>query len=107
MMDDITKQRTDLTQSFEDFERVMEDYFQIIPPDVESFNLENTTHWEYSDFRNTVTFYFSDDWYLDAFLDKILDCPKYLRTFDMDSIDGIDRQNLTITIEGKTGGLLG
>ena len=106
-MNDLSKQRNDLSQSFEDFERVMEDYFQIIPPDIDFFKVDKCISWEYCDLKNTVIFYFEDEWYLDEFLDEVLDCPKYLKSFNLDSIDGVDRENLTIILEGKIGGLLG
>lgn len=109
-MSELSKQRTDVTQSFEDFERIMEDYFQVIPPDIDFFEIEKCSYWDYDDMENTVTFYFEDEWYLQEFLDELEECPKLRFTFDMDdsySFDGVDRQNLRITIVGKTGGLLG
>ena len=106
-MDRLSKQRTDITNSFEDFERIMEDYFQVIPPDINSFKIDKCLFWEYDDMENTVTFHFEDEWYLDEYLDSLEDCPKLRTSFDFETFDSADRQNLTITIVGKIGGLLG
>lgn len=106
-MQELSKQRNDLSNSLEDFERVMEDYFQIIPPDIDFFKIDKSLGWEYCDLKNIVTFYFEDDWYLDEFLDEVLECPKYLKSFYLDPIDGVDREKLTIILEGKIGGLIG
>jgi hypothetical protein len=99
-MNRLSQQRTDITQSFED-------YFQVIPPDINSFKIDKCLFWEYDDMENTVTFHFEDEWYLDEFLDSLEDCPKLRTSFDFEAFDTADRQNLTITIVGKIGGLLG
>ncbi len=101
--------RDEYTQSFEDFERIMEDYFQVIPPDSDFFKLELLTKWEFFDLHNVVVFYFNDDWDLTAFLDTLEECPLYKVTFDLeeDIYGGIDRDNLKISVQGKIGGLLG
>jgi len=99
--------RNDVLDTFEDFERICEDYFMLIPPDTDSFNLELCTSWTYDDMYNTLTFTFVDEWNLDSFLDKILECPKYEETYAVgDHFDGVDRQKLTIIVEGKETGLI-
>ena len=98
--------RTDLTHSFEDFERIAEDYFELIPPDTDSFDLDLCTYWEYEEWDKLLVFHFEryDD--LLAFHDKILECPKNEESFAIgDHFDGIDTENLTITIESKSTGL--
>lgn len=98
--------RSDVLDTFEDFERIAEDYFMLIPPDTDSFDLELCTKWIYDDLYNTLTFYFDDEWNLDTFLDKITECPKYQETYDIgDHFDGVDRKNLKIIVEGKATGL--
>lgn len=99
--------RSDITQTFEDFERIAEDYFMMIPPDTDSFNLEICTRWEFDDAFNTLTFYFDDPWKFDEFHDKLLECPRYEESFAVgDHFEGADRQNLKIVVEGKESGLL-
>lgn len=99
--------RTDITDSYEDWERLAEDYFDLIPPDTDSFDLSLCIKWDYDDWRKTFKFYFDNEWDLDSFLDKVEDCPKKDETFGIgDLYEGVDRENLTITVEGKEGGLL-
>jgi|SaaInlStandDraft_4_1057021.scaffolds.fasta_scaffold88052_2 hypothetical protein len=106
-MDDVSKQRTDITTSFEDFERVMEDYFQVIPPDIDSFKLTKTINWKYDDFDNAMIFYFADDWELQSFKDDMTECPALNTFFGFEEYEDVDLNELTITINGKIGGLLG
>jgi hypothetical protein len=103
----LSEQRTDITQSFEDFERVMEDYFQVIPPDIDFFKIEKATHWSYDDMENSVSFWFEDDWTMQEFKDNLEECPLWETTFDADAFDGIDWQEKRITVIGHVGGLLG
>ena len=99
--------RADVLDTFEDFERICEDYFHLIPPDTDSFDLDLCTKWVYDDFERTLTFYFEDEWKLDEFYDKITDCPKYEESFDIgDHFDGVDRKNLKIIVESKEMGLI-
>ena len=99
--------RTDITDSFEDFERIAEDYFDLIPPDTDSFKLELTTTWTYEEFDKLMTFYFENEWDLDEFLDVLEECPKLNESFGMNDLhDAVNRKALTITIEGKEGGLI-
>jgi hypothetical protein len=100
----LSKQREDLTQSYEDFERVMEDYFQIIPPDTDFVKVDVAKRWQYNDVERSVTFYFEDAWYLQEFIDKLFYCPKKY-SFLFEEHEHIDRENLTVTIIGKIGGL--
>jgi hypothetical protein len=100
------KMRGDLLQTQEDFEKVLEDYFMIIPPDNESFDLEKCISWDYNDFDRTITFYFDNEWDLEEFNDKMNDCPAKGVMFDVgNNFDGVDRKNLKIIIEGNEGGL--
>ena len=95
--------RHDLTQTFEDFERIAEDYFMLIPPDTDSFNIGICSRWVYDDMYNTITFYFENEWDLDTFYDKMIECPKYGESFiTSDHFDGVDRKNLKIMIEGSS-----
>lgn len=99
--------RTDVLETFEDFERVAEDYFWLIPPDTDSFLLEKCISWSYDDFDNTMTFRFDNEWDLDEFNDKMADCPKFDESFDYyDELKPVDRENLSITIQGKESGLI-
>ena len=106
-MNELSKQRTDVTQSFEDFERIMEDYFQVIPPDIDFFKLDDVLHWDYDDLEQAVTFFFEDDWYLQAFIDNVEECPAKNSFFEFDEFDCVDREKLTVKIIGKIGGLYG
>jgi len=99
--------RTDITESFEDFERLAEDYFDLIPPDTDSFDFDLCTKWEFDEWEKTFKFYFEKEWDLDAFLDKLMDCPKMDETIALnDMAEGVNRQALTITVEGRQGGLI-
>jgi hypothetical protein len=99
--------RYDVLNTIEDFEKICEDYFLIIPPDIDSFDLDICTKWEYNDFDRTLVFYFEDEWNLDSFYDKLVDCPKYEETFDVgDFFEGVDRENLKIVVESKETGLI-
>jgi hypothetical protein len=103
-MTELSKQRTDLSQTFEDFERVMEDYFRIIPPDIDFFKIDIANRWEYDDLGKCIKFYFDDDWYLQEFLDKMRDCPgKHFYMFE--EYEHVDRKNLIVTVACKIGGL--
>ena len=98
--------RNDILMTFEDFERVAEDYFHLIPPDTDSFKLDLCVSWEYDEVDNVLKFYFDDDWLMDEFYDEILDCPKLNESFGIDDMfESYDRENKIITIEGKEGGL--
>ena len=99
-----TQQRSDLTQSFEDYERVMEDYFQLIPLELRFFTVEKASRWEYNEFERSMTFYFVDEWTLDEFLDTMKDCPKKF-AYDFEEYEHVDRKNLTIKMIGRIGGL--
>lgn len=99
------KMRTDVNEdSFEDLERVLEDYFRIIPSDMMFFKMENVTKWSYDDSERTIKFYFEDEWGMDDFFDKIKDSPK-ISHVDLDEYDSLDRQNFVISMRGKMGGL--
>ena len=103
-MTELSKQRADLSQTFEDFERVMEDYFRIIPPDIEFFKVDIATHWEYDDVNRSVKFYFADDWYLQEFIDKLKTCPAKIN-FKFEEYENVDREKLIVEVIGKIGGL--
>jgi len=97
--------RTDIGQTFEDFERIAEDYFNLIPPDTDSFDLTNCT-WQYDEFDKLFIFQFENEWDLDSFYDKITECPKYEESYDIgDHFEGVNRKTLKITVEAKEGGL--
>ena len=99
--------RKDVTDSFEDFERIAEDYFDLIPPDTDSFNLDLCLTWSFDDLDKLMIFYFENEWDLYSFYDKLIECPKLNESFGMDDLhDSVDREKLTITIEGKEGGLI-
>lgn len=104
-MNELAKQRMDITQSFEDFERIMEDYFQVIPPDIDHFKTDIVTHWDYNDVEHSVTFYFDDDWKLQEFLDEMMECPAKDSFFEYEEYEHLDRVKNTITIIGREGGL--
>jgi len=98
--------RTDITHSFEDFERIAEDYFELIPPDTDSFDLELCTFWEYEEWDKLLIFHFDNEMDLNFFYDKLIECPKYEESFDIeDHFEGVNRKALTITIESKSTGL--
>ena len=105
-MDNLSKQRQDVSQSFEDFERIMEDYFAIIPPEVEQFDLEKIVEWEYNDVENSLTFYFADEWFLNELKDILDESPSQNIKFEYNEYDHVDREKLTLTIIGRDGGLL-
>ncbi len=98
------KMRTDVTDSYEDMERVLEDYFRIIPSDMHYFKMENVTQWEYDDSEKMIRFYFDNEWTMDEFFDKIRYSPKMM-TVHMEEHDCVDRQNFTISMYGRVGGL--
>ena len=99
--------RTDVTDSFEDFERIAEDYFDLIPPDTDSFKLNLCTKWVYEEWDKLLIFHFENEWDLDDFLETLKECPKLDETFGMDDLhDAVDRKKITITVEGKEGGLI-
>jgi len=99
--------RTDITDSFEDFERIAEDYFDLIPPDTDSFKLKLCKTWTYDENDKIMVFYFEDEWALDEFYEEVKECPKLDESFGMDDLfDAIDRKALTLTVEGKEGGLI-
>jgi hypothetical protein len=99
--------RTDITDSFEDFERIAEDYFDLIPPDTDSFNLQLCNTWVYDENNKLLIFFFADEWLLEEFYETVKECPKLDESFGMDDLfEAIDRKKLTITIEGKEGGLI-
>jgi hypothetical protein len=105
-LDSASETRGDIMQTQEDFERIAEDYFMLIPPDTDYFDLDKCVKWEFNEFDRTLTFYFENEWDLDEFLDKIMDCPALEVTFEIGNIyEGVNRDKLTITIEGKEGGL--
>lgn len=92
--------------TFEDFERIAEDYFFLIPPDTDSFLLDICNDWKFDEFENTLTFYFDSLWDLETFNDKMIECPKFGESFDyFDVLDSVDRKNLKIVIQGKMKGL--
>ena len=98
------KMRTDVTDSYEDMERVLEDYFRIIPSDMHYMKMESVIQWEYDDATKSITFYFADEWTMDEFFDKLKYSPK-LMTVHCEEHDCVDRENFSITIFGKVGGL--
>ncbi len=99
--------RTDITHTYEDFERIAEDYFELIPPDPESFDLDLCISWDYDEDYKLLIFKFDDEWDMDAFVEKVEDCAKYRETFDInDHFEGVNRETLTVTVEGKEGGLV-
>jgi hypothetical protein len=99
------EQRTDLSQTFEDFERVLEDYLHIIPPDSDFFLHEKASKWVYDDMQQSLTFYFDDAWLMDEFKDKLEHCPGKMY-FKCEEFEHVDRENLTITVIGLKGGLI-
>jgi len=100
------EQRTDLSQTFEDFERVLEDYLHVIPPDTKFFLVEKATKWEYDDTRQALVFYFEDDWTLQEFVDRLGDCVSKGMFFLCDEYEHVDRENLIVTVIGIKGGLI-
>ncbi len=99
------KMRTDVNEdSYEDLERVLEDYFRIIPSDMMFFKMENVTRWSYDDSERTIKFYFEDEWTMDEFFDKIRNSPKSMMVY-MEEHDCVDRENFVISMGGKMGGL--
>jgi len=99
--------RNDITKSYEDFERLAEDYFDLIPPDTDSLDLELTLDWEFNDDNKLFIFYFENEWLLDEFLNKLEECPKLNESVALnDMFDGVDREKLVITLEGRQGGLI-
>lgn len=101
----LSEQRTDLTDSYEDFERVMEDYFQVIPPDIDSFKVNTAQRWKYDDITNTITFWFEHEWDLLDFHDSLVECANYGMTYGIDDYDGVDYQELKLTVVSYKGGL--
>lgn len=99
--------RSDLSQTLEDFERVAEDYFHLIPPDVHDFKIDLCVHWEYDDISNILIFDFDDVWNMEEFYDKILACPRYKMHYALDeTYPGMDYVNNRIIVEAKKGGLI-
>ena len=102
----MSTQRNDLLQTSEDFGRVMEDYFAIIPPDLDMFELDKIVKWEFDDIENSMTFYFDDDWLFDEFKNLIEEIPTLNDKFVFDEYEHVNREKLTLTILGKDGGLM-
>ncbi len=100
------EQRTDVTQSYEDFERILEDYLGVVPPDSEFFKMEKVNRWVYDDNEQSIMFYFEDDWVLDEFKDALDECPATNVFFAFEEFEHVDREKLTITVVGKLGGLI-
>lgn len=105
-MNTTSNRRNDISQTFEDFERVMEDYFAIIPPELHQFDLNKIIRWEYDDINNSMTFYFENEWLLDEYVDMLEQSPSVNRIFEYNDYEHIDRKNLSLTIIGKDGGLM-
>jgi len=94
-----------MVQTPEDFARVMEDYFGVIPPEVDKFDLEKILFWDYEDIDNTMTFYFENDFHLNDLIEHLQSTPSNGFLYIFDEYQHLDRENLTLTIVGKTGGL--
>jgi|LakMenEpi03Aug12_release.lakeMendotaPanAssembly.Ray.scaffolds.fasta_scaffold1264391_1 hypothetical protein len=99
------KQRTDLLQTVDDFERVMEDYFGMPPFKLELFKLDRITYWEYEDVENSLTLHFRDIFDLDELVSGLMSTPDRLFMFEFEEYKHVDRENLTLTIIGRMGGL--
>lgn len=98
--------RNDLTQMQEDLDRVLEDYFQIIPPFRDKFSTELMKSWDYDDFEKILTISFDDSWQMSNFVNPILDQPEWqTHLFPVGYNDGIDEDALTLTVRGNKGGL--
>jgi len=96
-----------LLDTEEEWLRVAEDYFELIPPDIDFFKIELCIKYEVNHFEKELIFYFDDLFKLEEFLDKVKDCPLYEATFNIE-FDGVDYDNLTITIKAGEGvGLYG
>lgn len=104
MSETLSKQRQDMSQTFEDFERIMEDYYQIIPPDINHFDIEKCSHWEFDDVEKCVHFHLLDEWYLQEFIDAVKECPHKF-SFKFEEHEDVDMENLIVTVYGKIGGL--
>ena len=100
--------RNDLVKSYEELERVCEDYFFLLPPDMDMLHIEELVDdWEFDEFENTLTFKFRDVWDLDTFMDYVEESPKYEESFAIgDMHEGVNREKLTVIIEGKEKGLM-
>jgi len=100
-------ERTDLIYTFEEWERLAEDYMSLIPPDNEFFDFEYVKKWYYDDLRNVFVFEFGNEWDMQTFIDKVEECPMYMVTFDIgDLYEGIEWDKLRVTVEAKEGGLI-
>ena len=98
--------RTDLTQSQEDFARVMEDYFRIIPPFLDFFDLNKIKKWHYDDFDNTITFYFDNKDDLMELNSELFGSMNRGISFVYDEPVDLDEINFSVRIKGIDGGLL-
>lgn len=105
MTERLSKQRNDIIQTPEDFARVMEDYFGIIPPEVNQFDLDRILFWDYDDVEHSMTFYFEDPFDLNALVEHLQNTPKNGLFYIFDEYQHLDRDKLTLTIIGKIGGL--
>jgi len=98
--------RGDIAYTWEDWERLAEDYIRLIPPDNEAFDFDLVTKWEFDEDNRIFIFYFDNEWDMDAFYDKITESPAYETLYAIgDLFEGVDRENLKIIVEGKEGGL--
>ena len=95
----------DLDKSFEEFERIMEDYFWAYGPDLTAFKMDYVKDWTYLPDTQQVEFKFDSALDMEFFYDAVLECPKYQESFDIDWYDGKDDVNLTLMLDGKEGGL--
>ena len=97
--------RGDLSKTYDDFERVAEDYFMLIPSDLMSFDMDLVLDWDYDDIGRKLMFKFNRKWDMENFIDKIKDCPKMGMSFEFDDVFDIDSKNNVVTIHGTVGGL--
>ena len=104
-MDKLYEHRLDLSTSEEDFARVMEDYFGIFANDLNAFVLTQTIGWKYDDVDTTMTFAFEHVWELEAFIETLMDSPLTNSIYHFEEWSNVNRQNLTLWVDGKFGGL--
>lgn len=99
------KMRTDVNEdSYEDLERVLEDYFRIIPSDMMFIRMDLVTRWDYDDSKRMMRFHFANEYDMTDFFDKFRDSPKSMMVY-MEEHDCVDRENFVISMYGKEAGL--
>ena len=96
-------------KSLDDLERILEDYFGVIPSDIDmNFKLELVKDWEFDPFDYLMTFYFENEWDAMDFFDVLTESPKAEMTFTFDEFGtGLFEDEKKVVIKGgEDGGLL-